>query len=176
MPDKSVIKDIGLAKAGEKKIQWVSVHMPVLNTMMQEYRQSKPFSGVTVAMCLHLEAKTAYLARTLKAAGAAVVACASNPLSTQDDVVAAMVEEGITVFAVHGSSMEDYERYLNMVLDREPQVIIDDGGIWFPWSILPDRSLWKKYGEAVKRQLQAVNRLRAMAQRRCLAVSHDIRQ
>ena len=163
MPDKSVIKDIGLAKAGEKKIQWVSVHMPVLNTMMREYRQSKPFSGVTVAMCLHLEAKTAYLARTLKAAGAAVVACASNPLSTQDDVVAAMVEEGITVFAVHGSSMEDYERYLNMVLDREPRVIIDDGGDLVSLVHSSRPVLVEKIRGGCEETTTGVNRLRAMA-------------
>ena len=163
MPDKSVIKDIGLAKAGEKKIQWVSAHMPVLNTMMREYRQSKPFSGVTVAMCLHLEAKTAYLARTLKAAGAAVVACASNPLSTQDDVVAAMVEEGITVFAVHGSSMEDYERYLNMVLDREPRVIIDDGGDLVSLVHSSRPVLVEKIRGGCEETTTGVNRLRAMA-------------
>lgn len=114
-------------------------------------------------MCLHLEAKTAYLARTLKAAGAAVVACASNPLSTQDDVVAAMVEEGITVFAVHGSSMEDYERYLNMVLDREPQVIIDDGGDLVSLVHSSRPVLVEKIRGGCEETTTGVNRLRAMA-------------
>mgnify|MGYP000867461220 CR=1 FL=1 len=128
MSVKSQIKDISLAPEGERKIAWVMEHMPVLNRLKREYESEKPLKGHTVAMCLHLEAKTAYLARVIKSWGAEVVACASNPLSTQDDVVAALAAGGISVFAVHGSDEEDYFRYLNMALDFNPHLLIDDGG------------------------------------------------
>jgi len=123
----SIIKDIALAPSGRDKLEWVSNHMPVLNTIRADFEQNQPLTGKTVVCCLHLEAKTGYLLQTLQAAGANVVACASNPLSTQDDVVAALVESGITVFAVHGESPEEYQAYLNLALDCQPQVIIDDG-------------------------------------------------
>ncbi|NLO89614.1 MAG: adenosylhomocysteinase [Clostridia bacterium] len=122
------IKDLALAPEGERKIEWVSAHMPVLNRLKEIYEDTKPLKGHTVAMCLHLEAKTAFLARVIHSWGAKVAMCASNPLSTQDDVVAALVKGGIGVFAVHGSSEEDYINYLNMVLDEEPDLLIDDGG------------------------------------------------
>jgi len=122
------IKDISLAPEGEKKIEWASAHMPVLNKLKKDFESMKPLQDYTVAMCLHLEAKTAYLARVIKAWGARVVMCASNPLSTQDDVVAALVRDGIGVFAVRGCSEKDYYRYINMVLDSKPELLIDDGG------------------------------------------------
>jgi len=122
------IKDISLAPEGEKKIEWASAHMPVLNKLKKDFGSVKPLQDYTVAMSLHLEAKTAYLARVIKAWGARVVMCASNPLSTQDDIVAALVRDGISVFAVRGCSEKDYYRYINMVLDRKPDLLIDDGG------------------------------------------------
>lgn len=123
----SIIKDIALAPSGRDKLEWVGNHMPVLNMIKADFEQNQPLAGKTVVCCLHLEAKTGYLLKTLQAAGANVVACASNPLSTQDDVVAALAESGITVFAVHGESPEEYQAYLNLALDCQPQVIIDDG-------------------------------------------------
>ena len=123
----SIIRDIGLAAAGYHKLEWVQNHMPVLNRLKQEFEQAQPLAGKTVACCLHLEAKTGYLLQTLQAAGARVIACASNPLSTQDDVVAALVDSGITVFAVHGESLADYRLYLEKTLDCLPDSIIDDG-------------------------------------------------
>lgn len=123
----SIIRDIGLAAAGYHKLEWVQNHMPVLNRLKQEFEQAQPLAGRTVACCLHLEAKTGYLLQTLQAAGARVIACASNPLSTQDDVVAALVDSGITVFAVHGESLADYRLYLEKALDCLPDAIIDDG-------------------------------------------------
>ncbi|HBT19991.1 MAG TPA: adenosylhomocysteinase [Peptococcaceae bacterium] len=122
------IKDISLAPEGEKKIEWVKAHMPVLNRLKKIFEDDKPLKGYTVAMCLHLEAKTAFLARVIHSWGAKVVMCASNPLSTQDDVVAALVKKGISVFAIRGSSEQDYINYLHMVLDQEPDLLIDDGG------------------------------------------------
>ncbi len=123
----SIIKDISLSAAGYNKLEWVKNHMPVLNKLRQEFEHSRPLQGKTIACCLHLEAKTGYLLQTLQAAGARVVACASNPLSTQDDVVAALVDSGITVFAVYGESAEEYHAYLERTLDCHPDAIIDDG-------------------------------------------------
>lgn len=123
----SIIKNPDLAPEGYKKLEWVSQNMPVLNILREEFVKEKPLSGKRVACCLHLEAKTGYLLQTLQAAGAEVVACASNPLSTQDDVVAALVDSGITVYAVHGETAEEYHRYLEYTLDTMPDAIIDDG-------------------------------------------------
>jgi len=124
---RSVIKDISLAPEGYKKLEWVKQFMPVLNILHQEFEETRPLLNKTIACCLHLEAKTGYLLQTLQAAGANVIACASNPLSTQDDVVAALVDSGITVFAIHGESPEEYKRFLDMMLDCQPDAIIDDG-------------------------------------------------
>jgi adenosylhomocysteinase len=123
----SIIKNIDLAPSGHKKLEWVKNHMPVLNRLKAEFQMSRPLAGKTIVCCLHLEAKTGYLLQTLQDAGAIVVACASNPLSTQDDVVAALVDSGITVFAIHGESSEDYHAFLEKALDCQPDAIIDDG-------------------------------------------------
>lgn len=124
----SKIKDITLAPSGHDKINWVMNFMPVMNTIEKEYSVTKPFAGKRMVMTMHLEAKTAYLALVLQAAGAQVIATASNPLSTQDDVCAALVEGGVTVFAHHGCTMEEYDKYIDMALDCEPDIIMDDGG------------------------------------------------
>jgi len=123
----SIIKDIALAPSGHNKLEWVRNHMPVLNMLKADFENTKPLDGKTIVCCLHLEAKTGYLLQTLKAAGARVIACASNPLSTQDDVVAALVDSGITVFAIHGESAEEYHSFLEKALDFLPDAIIDDG-------------------------------------------------
>lgn len=126
--EKSKIKDINLAPSGHDKINWVKNFMPVMNAIEKEYSVSKPFAGIRMVMTMHLEAKTAYLALVLQAAGAEVIATASNPLSTQDDVCAALVEDGVTVFARHGCDMDEYDAYIDMALDCEPDIIMDDGG------------------------------------------------
>ena len=125
---KSVIKDITLAPSGHDKINWVKNFMPVMKAIDEEYSVSKPFAGKRMVMTMHLEAKTAYLALVLQNAGAEVIATASNPLSTQDGVCAALVEGGVTVFAHHGCTMEEYDKYIDMALDTEPDIIMDDGG------------------------------------------------
>lgn len=125
---KSKIKDIALAPSGHDKINWVKNFMPVMNAIENEYSVTKPFAGKRMVMTMHLEAKTAYLALVLQAAGAEVIATASNPLSTQDDVCAALVEGGVTVFAHHGCTMEEYDAYIDMALDCQPDIIMDDGG------------------------------------------------
>jgi len=123
----SIIKDISLAPSGYRKLEWVSQNMPVLNMLKEEFSRTRPLENLTIACCLHLEAKTGYLLQTLQAAGANVVACASNPLSTQDDVVAALADSGITMYAIYGESMEEYHRFLEMTLDAMPDALIDDG-------------------------------------------------
>jgi len=122
------IKDIALAPEGERKIRWAEAHMPVLNLLHKEFDKEQPLKGHTVVMCLHLEAKTAYLAEVVLAGGAEVIMCASNPLSTQDDVVAAMANKGINAFAVHGCTDEEYHKFLHRALDFMPDLIVDDGG------------------------------------------------
>lgn len=124
----SMIKDIALAPTGHQKIAWVKEHMPLLNILNERYAEKKIFDGLNMVVTIHLEAKTAYLAQTLKNCGANVVVTGSNPLSTQDDVAAALADGGITVFATHACSQEEYDLYLSKALDTKPSLIIDDGG------------------------------------------------
>lgn len=124
----SMIKDIALAPTGHQKIAWVKEHMPLLNILNERYAEKKIFAGLNMVITIHLEAKTAYLAQTLKNCGANVVVTGSNPLSTQDDVAAALADSGITVFATHACSQEEYDLYLSKALDTKPSLIIDDGG------------------------------------------------
>lgn len=124
----SIIKDINLAPAGQLKIDWVRAHMPILNEIEKEYRETKPFAGKKIVICLHLEAKTAYMALVIQAGGAEVAVAGSNPLSTQDDIVAALVQNGITAFAKHGATQEEYDLYIEKLAEFEPDLFIDDGG------------------------------------------------
>ena len=116
------------AKSGRDKIDWVRSYMPILNTIEKEFRETKPFNGMKIAMSIHLEAKTAYLAEVLMAGGAKVQVTGCNPLSTQDDVAAALAEEGFVVNAHHGASDEQYREDLVRTLDFHPDLLIDDGG------------------------------------------------
>jgi len=125
---KSMIRDIKLAPSGHAKIDWVKRFMPVMAAADKEYSVTKPFAGIRMVITLHLEAKTAYMATIFKHAGAEVAVTGSNPLSTQDDVAAALVEEGIHVFAWHGCTEEEYSVFLNKALDIQPDIVIDDGG------------------------------------------------
>lgn len=125
---KSMIRDINLAKTGHQKIAWVKEYMPVLKDLDARLSQSKPFAGKKMVVTIHLEAKTAYLAQVLKNAGAEVAITGSNPLSTQDDIAAALVESGIHVFATHNCTAAEYDEFLHRALDIEPDLIIDDGG------------------------------------------------
>lgn len=124
----SMIRNIQLAKRGQEKLSWVENFMPVLNKIKADFIQKKPFAGQKIAICLHLEAKTGYLALTLKAGGADVTVTASNPLSTQDDVVAALVDNGVRAYAWHGATNEEYSNHHHKVLENKPNLIIDDGG------------------------------------------------
>ncbi len=121
------VKDISLAPAGAEKIDWVSRFMPILSAVRERFSREKPLEGLRVAACLHIEMKTACLALTLKEAGAEVALAASNPLTTQDDVAAALAERGVRVYAWRGESEEEYVENINRALDIEPNVVIDDG-------------------------------------------------
>lgn len=124
----SDIKDISLAPSGHDKISWVASYMPILNKIKAEFEEKKPFAGLKISMSIHLEAKTAYLAKVLKAGGAEVYVTGCNPLSTQDDVAAALVEDGFTVFARHGVTDKEYREHLIKTLSLCPNLMIDDGG------------------------------------------------
>ena len=124
----SYIKDISLAPSGEMKIKWVERNMPVLRLIGEQFGKSRPFAGLKIALSVHLEAKTAYLCRVMEMGGAEMYVTGSNPLSTQDDVAAALVAGGMEVFATYGCSMEEYEENLCRVLEAGPNIIIDDGG------------------------------------------------
>ena len=116
------------AAAGHDKINWVVSYMPILNGIKKEFEKTKPFAGMRIATSIHLEAKTAYLTKVLQAGGAEVFATGCNPLSTQDDVAAALVEDGIVVHAHHGATEEEYTQDLVDSLACHPHLMIDDGG------------------------------------------------
>ena len=123
------IKDIKLAPYGHEKIEWAYRNMPVLRRIEKELIEEKPFDGMKIAISVHVEAKTACLARALARGGAQVAITGCNPLSTQDDVAAALAEtEGISVYTIHGDSESDYIRHLKMTLEFGPDIVIDDGG------------------------------------------------
>lgn len=124
----SIIKDISLAPSGHTKLDWAERHMPVMEAYAAAGKRDQALRGFRVAICLHVEAKTGRLALTLKEMGAEVALSACNPLSTQDDVAAALVERGITVGAIHGADADVYETCIDLALRMEPQLIIDDGG------------------------------------------------
>lgn len=124
----SEIRDINLAESGERKIEWVKRNCDLLRTLEEEFSKTKPFTGKKIALSVHLEAKTAYLCKVLAAGGAQMFITGSNPLSTQDDVAAALVKAGLEVHAWHGTTPEEYDNHIRAVLSVGPNIIIDDGG------------------------------------------------
>ena len=124
----SQIRNTGLWPDGALKIEWVRSHMPLLSGLEEEFSREKPFKGRKIALSVHLEAKTAYLCEVLAAGGAEMFVTGSNPLSTQDDVAAALVHEGLNVFAWYDATPEEYESHIRRVLEVGPDIIIDDGG------------------------------------------------
>ncbi|MDD3643165.1 MAG: adenosylhomocysteinase, partial [Candidatus Krumholzibacteria bacterium] len=121
-------KDLGLAAAGRDRIEWADENMPVLRMIRARFEKELPLEGIRIASCLHVTTETANLMRTLAAGGAETALCASNPLSTQDDVVASLVEDfGLSVFAVRGADNDLYYRHINAALDIAPHITMDDG-------------------------------------------------
>ena len=123
----SEIRDIGRAPEGELKIKWVQKHMPVLSALHRAFEAEQPFAGLRVSVSIHLEAKTAYLCRVLQAGGAQMAVTGSNPLSTKDDIAAALAAGGMEVYAWHGATDEEYNRHISMTLAQKPQLVLDDG-------------------------------------------------
>ncbi len=121
------IKDPSLAPEGRRRIEWAAREMPVLRQIRDSFAAERPLAGIRMLVCAHITTETANLALTLQAGGADAVLCASNPLSTQDDVAAALVEEGIPVFAIKGEDHDTYYRHIRAALDHRPQIVIDDG-------------------------------------------------
>ena len=124
----SEIRNAALWPDGELKIEWVRHHMPLLNGLEEEFRKEQPFKGLKIALSVHLEAKTAYLCEVLAAGGADMYVTGSNPLSTQDDVAAALVHVGLNVFAWYDATPEEYKIHCRKVIAAGPNIIIDDGG------------------------------------------------
>ncbi len=122
------IRDISLAPLGKKRIDWVKSYMPVLKTLSERFRVDQPFRGLRVSVCVHLEAKTAYLALLLREGGADVAVTGSNPLSTKDDVCAALAEAGMKVYAWFNATPEEFHEHIRQTLEFRPHIIIDDGG------------------------------------------------
>jgi adenosylhomocysteinase len=122
------VKDLALAEAGRKRVEWAERDMPVLRAIRERFAREKPLAGMRMSACLHVTAETANLARTLKAGGADLLLCASNPLSTQDDVAASLVKDyGIAVYAIKGEDEHTYYRHIAAALEHKPNVTMDDG-------------------------------------------------
>ncbi|MEW6399581.1 MAG: adenosylhomocysteinase [Bacillota bacterium] len=164
------MRDPSLAPGGKLKIDWVSQHMPVLGEIKKEFTKELPFAGLRVAICLHLEAKTAYLAQVIRDGGAQVAVAGSNPLSTQDDVAAALAESGVLVYAWRDAARDEYRAFLHRVLDTEPDLIIDDGADLVTLIHTERRELLKKVKGACEETTTGIHRLRAMEARGVLEI------
>ena len=124
----SKVRDFDLAPSGIRKIEWAKKNMPILRELEEVFKQTQVFRGTKVTISVHLEAKTAYMAKVFASGGAEVAVTGSNPLSTQDDVAAALAVDGLSVYAWHGATQKEYEEHLNMALGEQTNIIIDDGG------------------------------------------------
>ena len=164
----SEIRDINLAPSGHRKIEWVRRNMPLLRQLEDEFRAEKPFEGIRIALSIHLEAKTAYLCKVLAVGGAEMHVTGSNPLSTQDDVAAALVEDGLDIHAWHGATEEEYFTHIAHVLEYNNNVIIDDGGdlVHMLHSKMPERIAFV-YG-GCEATTTGILRLKAMERERQL--------
>jgi len=157
------VKDLSLAQLGKKRIEWAGKDMPVLRQIWEEFEKEKPFKGVTISACLHVTTETANLVITLKRGGADVYLTASNPLSTQDDVAAALVKYyDIPVFAIKGEDRETYYSHLKEVIERNPQIVIDDGADLISTIHREYPSLAERIWGGMEETTTGVIRLRAM--------------
>ncbi|BBL79394.1 S-adenosyl-L-homocysteine hydrolase [Rubrobacter xylanophilus] len=158
----SIIKDAALAPEGHRKIEWVAQHAPVLRAIAERRLSDGSLRGRRVAMTIHLEAKTAYLAVLLREAGAEVTVSGSNPLSTQDAVCAALVERGVRVFATHDPTPEEFEGYLMRTIETAPEIVIDDGAELVSRMVLHRPELLQSVVGASEETTTGVIKLRAM--------------
>ena len=163
------IKDINLAKKGALRIEWAAQEMPVLRSLITRFKQHRPLEGVRISGCLHITTETANLARVLQAGGADIVLCASNPLSTQDDVAAALVTHfRIPTYAINGENTETYYQHLNAALDHRPQLTMDDGADLVSELHKTRLNLLKEMAGGTEETTTGVIRLRAMAKDKAL--------
>jgi len=158
------VKDMALAESGKRRIEWAAQSMPVLATIRKQFIKTQPLAGMRVAACLHVTTETANLMITLRDGGASIALCASNPLSTQDDVAAALVREyGIATFAIKGESNDVYYSHLNSALDSAPQITMDDGADVVTLLHTKRKDLLPKVIGGTEETTTGVIRLRAMA-------------
>ncbi len=164
------IKDEGLADAGRLRIEWAAKSMPVLNLIRERFLKERPLDGIRIGACLHVTTETAALVQTLKAGGALVYLCASNPLSTQDDVAASLVvHDKIPVFAIKGEDHDTYYGHLRSVLDAKPQITMDDGADLVSTLHTERKELLEGVIGGTEETTTGVIRLRAMAKDKVLA-------
>jgi adenosylhomocysteinase len=157
------VKDLSLADEGKRRIEWAEREMPVLKMIRQRFQDEKPLAGLRLVACAHVTTETANLARALSAAGADAILIASNPLSTQDDVAAALVKHyGISVFAIKGESIETYNQHVRIALDYKPQLIIDDGSDVVATLVSERPELISEVIGSTEETTTGINRLRAM--------------
>jgi adenosylhomocysteinase len=157
------IKDAGLAEIGRQRIEWAGREMPVVKTIRQRLSKERPFEGIRISGCLHITSETANLALALRDGGGEVILCASNPLSTQDDVAAALVEYGIPTNAIKGEDGETYYRHISTALDNKPNLTVDDGADLVTTLHSRRRELIKNVLGGTEETTTGVTRLRAMA-------------
>jgi adenosylhomocysteinase len=163
------VKDPKLAPKGHGRIEWSARSMPVLRNIADRFRKQKPLKGLRVSACLHVTSETAHLMQTLQAGGADITLCASNPLSTQDDVAAALVEEGVSVFAIKGEDRKTYFSHIEAALDHRPQMTMDDGCDLVSQLHSARRDLLKNVIGGTEETTTGVIRLRAMEKSGALA-------
>jgi len=158
------VKDIALAEDGKRKIQWANQHMPVLQLIRKQFIKDQPLKGIRISACLHVTSETANLAITLRDGGADVVLCASNPLSTQDDVAASLVKDfNIPTFAIKGEDNASYYAHISAALDHKPQLTMDDGADLVTQLLTKRTDLLKGVIGGTEETTTGVIRLRAMA-------------
>jgi len=163
------VKDISLADQGKLKIEWAEATMPVLRLIKQRFAKQQPLKGVRITACLHVTTETANLAKTLKAGGATVRLCASNPLSTQDDVAASLVQhEGIPVFAIKGEDNRTYYEHIEAAIEHKPQITMDDGADVVSALHSTHKDLLKQVLGGTEETTTGVIRLRSMAAKKVL--------
>lgn len=163
------VKDLSLADKGKRRKEWAGRFMPVLGLLKTKFRKEKPLKGVRVSACLHVTSETANLMETIKSAGAQVTLTASNPLSTQDDVAAALVKyDKISVFAIRGEDNKTYYKHINQALDIKPQITMDDGADLVSTVHSKRRSLLHDIVGGTEETTTGVIRLRSMAQKKVL--------
>ena len=166
----SEIRDPGLAESGAARMEWDARQMPVLSVIKERFEREQPFVNLRIGVCLHISTKTANLVTAIKAGGAKPIVCASNPLSTQDDVAASLAtHHGIPVFAKRGEDADTFSRHLHKVLDAEPDILLDDGADLVTAAHRDHRGLLDRIIGGTEETTTGINRLRGMVRENALA-------